>query len=362
MSGTILRRLSSLAIAALAAVTLSSCGSKKPTLYIYNWCDYLNPEVKEAFEKEYNCRIVEDIFDSNEMLEAKLRAGASDYDIVVPSNYAASRMYRQGMLRPLDPARLASVTNNLDPAVLAKLPANALEYGVPYMVSFTGIGYLKSKIKDFEPSWGMFDRADHKGRIAALSDNREVIGAALKFLGYSANSTNPEEIKAAVRKVFEWKRNIAQFDNEKYKQGIGTAEFHLVQGYVGDMLQIRDGDEDRGIKGNDDIEIVIPREGTQISVDMLSIPANARNADLAYKFIEFVHRPENAAKNTEFICYQCPNTASYPLLPEEVRNDPLIFVDEELFEKSDVLTDLGDAQALYQKYWEEITGKDKFEE
>ena len=354
MSGTTLRRFSSLAFAVLAASALTSCGPAKPTLYVYNWCDYLSPEVQKAFEEEYGCRVRQDIFDSNEMLEAKLRAGASDYDIVVPSNYAASRMYRQGMLLKLDPARLASVTANLDPAVLAKLSENALEFGVPYMMSYTGIGYLKSQVKDFEPSWGMFDRADQKGRIAALSDNREVIGAALKFLGYSANSTDPEEIKAAVRKVFEWKKNIAQFDNEKYKQGLATKEFHLVQGYVGDMLQIQED--------NEDIEIVIPREGTQMSVDMLAIPANARNVDLAYKFIEFVHRPENAAKNTEFICYQCPNTGSYPLLPEEVRNDPLIFLDAELFAKSDILTDLGDAQALYQKYWEEITGKDKLEE
>ena len=355
MSGSTLRRFAvSSVLAASLVVMTASCGPKKPTLYIYNWCDYLSEDVKTAFEKEYNCRVVQDIFDSNEMLEAKLKAGASDYDIVVPSSYAAGKMYRQGMLQKLDPEKLAGIVGNLDASVLAKLPDNALEYSVPYMMSYTGIAYLKSKVKDFEPSWSMFDRADLKGRVAALSDNREVIGAALKFLGYSANSTDKAEIEAAVRKVFEWKANIAQFDNEKYKQGIATKEFYLVQGYVGDLLQVQETD--------DDIEIVIPREGTQISVDMLAIPAKARNVDLAYAFINFVHQPENAAKNTEFICYQCPNTPSYELLDEEVRNDPLIFVDEEIFQKSDVLRDIGDAQAIYNAFWQDVKGKDSLDE
>ena len=355
MSGSTLRRFAALSVLSVSlAVVTASCGPKKPTLYIYNWCDYLSEDVKEAFEKEYNCRVVQDIFYSNEMLEAKLKAGASDYDIVVPSSYAAGKMYQQGMLQKLDPEKLAPIVGNLDPAVLAKLPENVLEYSVPYMMSYTGIAYLKSKVKDFEPSWGMFERSDLKGRIAALNDNREVIGAALKFLGYSANTTDKAEIEAAVRKVLEWKTNIAQFDNEKYKQGIATKEFYLVQGYVGDLLQVQETD--------DDIEIVLPREGTQISVDMLAIPAKARNVELAYAFINFVHQPENAAKNTEFICYQCPNTPSYELLDEEVRTDPLIFVEEEIFQKSDVLRDIGDAQAIYNAFWQDVKGKDSLEE
>ena len=143
------------------AVATTSCGPKKPTLHVYNWCDYLSEEVAAAFEEKYNCRVVQDIFDSNEMLEAKLKAGASDYDIVVPSSYAAGKMYEQGMLLKLDRSRLDCL-KNLDPVVVAKLPENALDYAVPYMMSYTGIAYLKSKVADFEPSWGMFERPDLK--------------------------------------------------------------------------------------------------------------------------------------------------------------------------------------------------------
>ena len=161
MSGSTLRRFAVSSVLAVSiAVVTASCGPKKPTLYIYNWCDYLSEDVKTAFEKEYNCRVVQDIFDSNEMLEAKLKAGASDYDIVVPSSYAAGKMYRQGMLQKLDPEKLAGIRGNLDASVLAKLPEDALEYSVPYMMSYTGIAYLKSKVSDFEPTWKMRCR-DH---------------------------------------------------------------------------------------------------------------------------------------------------------------------------------------------------------
>ncbi len=335
------------------AVATTSCGPKKPTLHVYNWCDYLSEEVAAAFEEKYNCRVVQDIFDSNEMLEAKLKAGASDYDIVVPSSYAAGKMYEQGMLLKLDRSRLDCL-KNLDPVVVAKLPENALDYAVPYMMSYTGIAYLKSKVADFEPSWGMFERPDLKNRITLLNDYRETIGSALKYLGYSANSADPAQLEAAARKALEWKANAAKFDNEQYKQGIASGEFYLVHGYVGDLLQVQEE--------NDDIEIVIPREGTQLSIDMLAIPAGAKNVDLAYAFLNFVHEPENAAKNTEEVLYLCPNTPSYPLLSEEVRSNSCIFPDPATLARSELLFDLGDAQPLYNRLWETIKGKDSLDE
>lgn len=354
MSGFSFRRFAALSVfAAALAVATTSCGSKKATLYIYNWCDYLSEDVKTAFEKEYNCRVVQDIFDSNEMLEAKLKAGASDYDIVVPSSYAAGKMFQQGMLQKIDSSRLANF-KNLDPEVLAKLPEGMIEYAVPYTMSYTGIAYLKSKVADFEPTWKMFEREDLKNRFTLLNDYRETIGSALKSLGYSANTTNPDELEAAAKKALEWKALAAKFDNEQYKQGIASGEFYLVHGYVGDLLQVQED--------NDDIGIEIPREGTQISIDMLAIPSGARNVDLAYAFIDFVNRPENAALNTEFTCYQCPNVPSYEMLPAEVRENPAIFVDAETLSHSELLRDLGEAQPLYNRLWETIKGKDNLDE
>ena len=353
MSGSHLRRFAALSFAAALAVATSSCGSKKATLYIYNWCDYLSPEVKAAFEEKYNCRIVEDIFDSNEMLEAKLKAGASDYDIVVPSTYAACKMYEQGMLQKLDASRIPNL-KNLDPEVVAKLPEGALDYCVPYTMSHTGIAYLKSKIPDFEASWAMFEREDLTKRFSLLNDSRETIGAALRYLGYAANSSDPAELEAAAKKALEWKANAAKFDNEQYKQGIASGEFYFVHGYVGDLLQVQED--------NDDIEITFPKEGTLLSIDTLAIPAGARNVDLAYAFIDFVNLPENAALNTEEILYLCPNTPSYELLSEDIRNNKAIFLDPETFARCELICDLGESQALYNHVWETIKGKDALDE
>lgn len=352
MSGSHFRRYAALSVAAVLSVVTTACGPSKPALYIYNWCDYLSPDVQKAFEKEYNCRIVQDIFDSNEMLEAKLKAGASDYDIVVPSSYAAGKMYAQGMLMKLDASKIPNL-KNLDPEVIAKLPEGALDYSIPYTMSHTGIAYLKSKVSDFEPTWAMFERDDLKTRFSLLNDYRETIGAALKFLGYEANSRDPEQLKAAAEVVFKWKDKAAKFDNEQYKQGIASGEFYLVHGYVGDLLQVQEE--------NDDIEIAFPKEGTLLSIDTLAIPAGAKNLDLAYAFLDFVNRPENAALNTEEILYLCPNVPSYELLPEEIRGNKAIFLDHETFSRSELIRDLGDAQPLYNRIWETIKGKDALE-
>ena len=353
-----IRRLAMTAFVGVLLATLAaSCGSgsAKKTLYVYIWCDYLSDEVVADFEKKYDCTVVQDIFDSNEMLEAKLKAGASDYDIVVPSSYAAGKMFEQGMIQRLDKERLAQTFKNLDSMVVKKFPETALDYSVPYMMSYTGIAYLKSKVPNFEPSWSMFERPDLRKRMTLLDDYREVLGAALKLLGYSANTTNEAEIRAAAEKVLEWKELAAKFDNEQYKQGIASGEFYLVQGYVGDLLQVQED--------NDDIEIVLPREGTQFSIDSLAIPTGAKNVDLAYDFINFLHEPANAAKNTEAVMYLCPNKPSYEFLPEEIRNNPCIIPEESyVIEKADLLRNVGEFQPVYQRYWETVKGKDSLDD
>lgn len=350
-----LRRLAlSVAAGVVATSLLSSCGKPKPTLHVFIWSDYLSDEVVADFENKFNCKVVQDIFDSNEMLEAKLKAGASDYDIVVPSSYAAGKMYAQGMIQKLDRERLAPTFKNLDAMVVKKFPETALEYSIPYMMSYTGLAYLKSKVKDFQPSWGMLDRTDLRKRMTLLNDYREVLGSALKYLGFSANTTDEAELNKAAAKVLEWKANAAKFDNEQYKVGIASGEYYLVQGYVGDLLQVQEE--------NDDIEIVIPREGTQLSIDSLAIPIGARNVDLAYDFINFVHEPANAAKNTEAVLYLCPNKPSYELLPESIRSNGSVFPDEQTLVRSELLRDIDAAQPIYNRLWETIKGKDSLDD
>ncbi len=169
----------------------------------------------------------------------------------------------------------------------------------------TGIAYLKSKVADFEPSWAMFDREDLKGRMTMLNDMRETIGAALKFLGYSLNTTDAEELARAKEVVLSWKKNLAKFENEQYKTGIASGEFLLVHGYSGDILQVQ--------AENADIAFAMPREGTvDLRATTWSSPRRPRKSGLAHAFINFLHDPAVAAENTEFIQYLCPNKDAYP--------------------------------------------------
>lgn len=330
---------------ALAAV---GCGRKEQTvLHVYTWADYVKPELVARFEEENKCRVVIDTFDSNEAMYAKLKAGAAGYDVIFPSSYMVKLMHDQGMLQALDRTQLPNLAH-VDPDYLKIALDPTMDHSVPYMLTYTGIAYLKSRVPNPEASWTMFDRTDLGGRVTMLNDMRETIGAALKFLGYSLNTTNDQELEAAKDVVLRWRKNLAKFENEQYKSGIASAEFLLVHGYSGDILQVQEE--------NEDIVFVLPKEGFSISCDDMVIPASAKQVALAHAFINFLQDPAVAAENCEFIAYLCPNKDCYALLPEEMREDPSVFPPAELRAKGEVIADLGEAQAKYVKIWDQIKG------
>jgi len=321
------------------------CGKGRPKLNVYTWADYINPEIVARFESEHGCRVVIDTFDSNESMYAKLKAGAAGYDVITPSSYMVSLMHAQGMLQAFDHGRLPNLAH-VDRDYLAKAIDKTMDHSAPYMVVNTVIGYLESRVPDFVPSTSMFERRDLKGRMTLLNDMRETIGAGLKSLGYSINTRDERELREARDVVLRWKKNIAKFENEQYKTGLASGEFLVVQGYSGDILQIQ--------KENPDVRLAVPREGIVISVDDLAIPVTAQEKDLAHAFINFLHEPAVAAANSNFIKYLCPNTGSYPLLGSDIRDNPAVFLSPELRAKSEILADLGAANALYVKIWDEI--------
>jgi len=339
------RGLFGLALWMTAVIALTNCGRDKPTLNIYTWADYFKPALIQRFEKEFNCRVVIDTFDSNEAMYAKLKAGATGYGLLTPTSYMVSLMNSQDMLQPLDHRLLPNLVH-IDPDYLKAAIDKTMDHSVPYMIVNTGLAYLKSKVKDFVPSWSMFDRQDLKGRMTMLNDMRETIGAGLKFLGYSVNSTSENELRQAKGIVLRWKKNIAKYENEQYKTGVASGEFLLVQSYSGDILQVQ--------KENPDVMFAIPVEGTSISVDDLVIPKAAKEVSLAHAFINFLHDPQIAAENVIFLNYLTPNKDCYSLLPPLLRNNPALFMNPEIRAKSEILADLGPATALYMKIWDEI--------
>jgi spermidine/putrescine transport system substrate-binding protein len=340
-------RIGILAAATAAAVGLWGCGSGKPVLHLYNWADYIDPALMERFEAENGCRIVLDTFDSNENMYAKLKAGATGYDIAVPSSYMIQIMRHENMLEPLKRELLPNVAN-VDPMALKVTLDTEMQFCVPYTLSYTAIGYRKSKVQNLVESWSMFDREDLKGRMTLLNDMRETVSAALRFCGFSGNSTKDEELQKAKEVVLRWKKNIAKFENEQYKPGLASGEFLLVMGYVGDLLQIQ--------AENDDIGIFFPKEGFVTTCDCVVIPKGARNVELAHKFINFLHDPRVAAQNTAFTKYLCPNKAAYEHLPKEIRDNPAILLPPERQAVAEVNLDLGDQNQKFIKLWDEIKG------
>ncbi len=339
------KKLTSVLLLSIAVLGLLGAGEKKPVLHVYTWADYIKPELVKRFEKQEKCKVVIDTFDSNETMYAKFKAGARGYDIITPSSYMAKVMFEQGMLQDLRHEFVPNLSH-VDAEFLTLTMDKEMKYSVPYMLTNTGVAYLKSRVSNVEPTWAMLERADLKGRMTMLNDMRETLGAALKFLGYSLNTRNEEELAKARDVVIRWKKNLAKFENEQYKSGLASGEFLLVHGYSGDILQAQDE--------NDDVAFIAPKEGLSMASDDLVIPKDAKNSELAHRFINFLHDPKVAAENTEFINYLCPNKTSYQYMSEEIRKNPAVFLDPETKAKSEVIEDLGPDNAKYSKVWDEI--------
>lgn len=337
--------LSLLAMVFSLAVFTGCQNASGPELHIMIWSDYVKPELIERFQNEHQCRVVMDTFDSNESMYAKLKLGHAGYDVIFPSSYFVHIMAQQGMLQPLDVTQISNA-KNLDPHYLKRLDPVLLNYGIPYMVSSAGIIYRKDKVANLDPSWGVFGRSDYKGRMTMLNDVRETMGAALKFLGYSANTTNPAEVDEAAQLLISWKPNLAKFESEQYKAGIASAEYLIVNGYNGDALQV--------MKENPNVGFIYPKEGITFSVDFMVIPKEAPNSKLAHAFINYLLEADVAAENIEHSLFFSPNKAAYEKLPEELRDNKVLFLPDDVLDQAELIDYLGEKGILYNKAWDKI--------
>jgi len=333
----------------VGAATISSCGKAKPELHVYNWSDYFAPDTLKTFEERYNCRVIYDVFESNESMYAKLKAGASGYDVVFPTSYQAMLMREEGMIEDLDHSKIPNI-QYVDPEFLSIVAIDkAMNYSLPYMTGTSGVAVNKDKVGDYEASWAIYDRADLKGRMTLLNDYREVLGAALKYLGYSLNTRDPKQVAEAGEIVKRWKGNIAKFASDEYKPGMASGEFYVSMGYSGDIMQIMEGNK---------IEYSLPKEGFSFWSDDMVILKDAPNKALAYAFVNFLSDHEIAAKNMEFNYYKSPNTGAYKLIPQEMRGDPMVFVPEETMKHGEQITPLGKDDQIYMDVWSKIKSQE----
>ena len=304
----------------------------------------LDPELVSEFEKEFQCRVVVDLYDSNESMYAKIKLGNSSYDILFPSNYYLEIMSKQGMVKPLD---LNLIPNHiyLDPQYFS--PENN-PYGIPFMVSYSGIGYRSDKVSLDDPSYTIFNSPQYAGRMTMLNDAREAIGAALKTLGHSVNTTDKNAVESAADLLINWKRNLAKFENEQYKNGLINSEFLVCQSYSSDILQVR--------SETDQIEYGFPKEGAILSIEFVTISQKAPEPELAHAFINYMIAPKSAALNIQRTHALTPVLDSYQYLPEHLSRSPILFPSEDQMKAMEKIQDLGPDARIYYKAWERVRG------
>lgn len=317
-----------------AAETDSSGGAAAPAadgvdrerlsseLYFYNWSDYIDPAILEQFEAEYGVTVIYDTYDSNEDMIAKVRAGNSGYDIVVPSDYAVQIVAVEDLALPIDKALLPNLTH-ADPGYLGIYFDPENTYSVPYMVGLTGIAYNAASFPDGVDSWAaLFDAAQLpaiQGKFSMLEDERETPGAALKFLGQSLNSTDPAMLQQAQDLLIAQKPFLSAYNSADVNRKLASGEYVIAHAWSGTAMQARNGLGEE-FSGNPDINFVIPKEGGTIWMDNLVILKDSPNAYTAHVFINFLMQPEIAAQNAEYIGYITPVKDAVPLLSQEVRD------------------------------------------
>jgi len=328
---------------ASAAFAVATQASAEGTLNIYNWSDYIAEDTIEKFEKETGIKVTYDVFDSNEVLEAKLLAGNSGYDLVVPSASFMARQIKAGVFQKLDKSKLPNL-KNLDAGVMGNVanydPGN--EHAVVYLWGTTGIGYNEEKIKERlgedapTDSWELVFNKENAAKledcgISVLDAPTEMIPAAMKYLGLDPRSTSPEDFKKAADLLAEIKPHIRYFHSSQYINDLANGDICLTVGWSGDIFQARDrADEaDNGVS----INYVIPKEGALSWFDMLAIPADAKNAENAHKFINFVMDEQITADITNYVWFSSANTPALELIDQEILDDPGIFPPDEVKEK-----------------------------
>jgi putrescine transport system substrate-binding protein len=326
--------------AALAVACGVDSAAAQQTLNIYNWNDYIDEKTIERFAAETGIKVRYDVYDSNEVLEAKLRAGRSGYDLVVPtaSPFLAQQIPAK-LYQPLQRDKLKNY-GNLDPAVMRQLtkydPDN--RHAVPWMWGTTGIGYNAARVlraMSNAPVYSLailFDPAivaKFKGcGVVILDSATDVIPAALAYLGRNPDSHSTEDLEAATKVLQAIRPYVRKWHSSEYINDLANGDACLTFGYSGDIKQAAKRAEEA--KKPFKVEYAIPQEGTLVWIDTWAVPADARNVEAAHRFLDFVLRPEIAALNSNFIGYANAVPASLPRLDPEVRSDPTIYPPEEL--------------------------------
>lgn len=327
-----------------------SDSGKAETLNLYNWSEYLPQEIIDGFEEESGIKINYTTFDSNEAMYAKLKLldDSSQYDLAVPSTYYVEKMAKEGLLQEIDKSKLSNF-NNLDTSFINTKVDPENKYSIPYLWGSTGLAINGEAVDAASVnSWNDLWRPEFVGKVMLTNDMREVFGMALLTLGYSGNSTNPDEIKAAYDKLTTLMPSVKTFNSDAARMPYIEGETTIGMIWNGEAVMANDD-------GMTDLVYKYPKEGAILWMDNFVIPKNAKHVEAAHKFIDYILRPENAKIISDEIGYATPNKAAREQMPEDIKNNPTIYPSEAALEKSEFQEDVGDETLqVYQQYWDKL--------
>ncbi|MCH1625894.1 ABC transporter substrate-binding protein [Ferdinandcohnia quinoae] len=309
------------------------------TVTVYNWGDYIDEELIDQFEEETGIKVIYETFDSNEAMMTKIEQGGTTYDIAVPSEYMIDKMREEKLLIPLDHSKLPNL-KYIDERFM-DLPFDPHnKYSVPYFWGTVGIVYNPKMLGDKEiTGWHDLWDKDLKNQILLIDGAREVIGMGLNSLNYSLNDTNKAHLREAKKKLDTLTPNVKAIVGDEIKMLLANEEAAIGLVWSGDAADI--------MYENEDLDYVVPEEGSNLWFDNMVIPKTAKNIDAAHQFINFMLDPEVAAQNTEYVSYSTPNKEALNYMPEEMVTDERFYPSPELTEKLEVYENLGKKNLAY---------------
>lgn len=380
-------RKSRLFLCVLSALTVAACGGQQApsgdqaaqpatpppaaerSVNFYNWSDYIGEETIANFTAGTGIKVTYDVFDSNETLEAKLVAGSSGYDVVVPSLSFLGRQIQAGVFKEIDRSKLSNY-GNLDPVLMERIAKTDPEnkYSVPYLWGTTGIGYNVNKVKEVlgddyvVDSWKMVFDPETMAKLAScgvtwLDTPTEMVRTVLNYLGEEPNSFDEAVIDKAAQAMGGVRSHLRYYHSSQYINDLANGDICVAVGWSGDVFQARDRADEAG--NGVVIDYVIPKEGGIMWFDMMAIPKDARNVDEAYALIDHMLKPEVMADIQNYVTYASANAAALPMVDEDIRTNPAVYPPEEVKAKLFTLAVLPpEVDRIYTRLWTRLkTGR-----
>ena len=339
------------------SIILTACGGaqKSTTLNLYGWSEYVPQQMLDDYSTKYGIKVNYDTYSSNEELLAKLQAGASGYDVIIPSDYVVTIMIKQGMLETIDISKLANF-GNLDPRFINRDYDPGNKYTIPYQWGTTALVYDKTLVPSEPKSWSDLWDPAYKSRLVFLDDDREVMAMALKVLGFDSNSTNENELNQAEAKLLELKPNILKFDSD-------APETAIVSGEAWAGL-VYNGNASLAYQEDPNVEYICPTEGCTIWFDNLAIPKGAPHKDAALQFFDWVLDPQESILITQEFPYSNPNKAALDLLKTQdsaIYDTYIAFPgtnpSDAFLSNAKPIVDVGEATTLYDSLWTDFKSR-----